>query len=126
MATGDLPEQVRYFIRRHVESVLDLDILLAIRAADGPRAASELARELRLNETASAAALDKFAAIGLLERDKDDCYVYRPRERALAADADALADAYARRRVSVIRFIYKRPSEGVSAFADAFRLRKDR
>jgi DNA-binding MarR family transcriptional regulator len=125
MATGDLPEQVRSFISRHVESVLDLDILLAARAADGPRAAGELARELRLNEAASAAALEKFAAAGLLTRE-DDCYSYRPRDRDLAADADALADAYARRRVSVIRFIYKRPSEGVSAFADAFRLRKDR
>ena len=125
MATGDLPEQVRSFIRRHVESVLDLDILLAVRTAAGPRAATELARELRLNETASAAALEKFAAIGLLERD-GDCYTYKPRDRRLAADADALADAYARRRVTVIRFIYKRPSEGVSAFADAFRLRKDR
>lgn len=125
MATGDLPEQVRSFIRRHVESVLDLDILLAVRTADGPRAAADLARELHLNETASAAALEKFAGAGLLERN-DGCYLYKPRDGQLAVDADALADAYARRRVTVIRFIYKRPSEGVSAFADAFRLRKDR
>ena len=108
MANGDLPQPARSFIARHVDSVLDLDILLAVRAADGPRAGAELARDLRLNEAASAAALEKFAAAGLVERSESG-YAYRPGSPAVAAAVDALADAYARRRVSVIRFIHRRP-----------------
>jgi DNA-binding IclR family transcriptional regulator len=115
---------VRALLTRHVASVLELDVLLAMRGSDRPMAAGELARELRLNDSACAAALDKFATDGFLTR-AEDAYTYDPKPAKQAAAVNALADAYASRRVSVIRFIYRRPSEGVSAFADAFKLRRD-
>lgn len=124
MGTSDLPEQVRTLITRHIASVLELDVLLAMRATDRAPTCEELARELRLNETACAAALDRFASNGFLAAN-GAAYSYRPKTPKLASSVDALADAYSVRRVSVIRFIYQRPGEGVSAFADAFRLRKD-
>lgn len=123
MPSNDLPEAVRTLLRRHVASVLELDVLLAMRSREGPAAPGQLARELRLNETACAAALEKFTADGLFSRD-DGAYSFGPRDDAVRRAVDALAEAYAQRRVSVIRFIFQRPSEGVSAFADAFKLRR--
>ena len=111
-------------LTRHVASVLELDVLLAMRGAGTAMAAGELARELRLNDSACAAALDKFATDGFLTC-ADGAYSYEPKPPKLAAAVNALAEAYASRRVSVIRFIYRRPSEGVSAFADAFKIRRD-
>ena len=86
--------------------------------------AGELARELRSNETVTAATLEKFTALELVVREGDR-YRFKPGTEQLARATDSLADSYARRRVRVVRFIYGRTSEGASAFADAFRLRKD-
>jgi hypothetical protein len=124
VAPGDLPKDVRSFVTRHVASVLELDLLLAMRSAGRPYTPEEIARDLRLNEAACAAGFEKFAAEGLFVR-KDDGYSYEPRDAGARAGADALAEAYAVRRVSVIRFIYRQPGGGVTAFADAFKLRKD-
>jgi DNA-binding IclR family transcriptional regulator len=124
VGASDLPEQVRALITRHVASVLELDVLLAMRASDRALTCEELARDLRLNQTACEAALDRFAGAGFLVTS-GTAYSYRPKGPELSRAVDALADAYSSRRVSVIRFIYRRPSQGVSAFADAFRLRKD-
>ena len=125
MGTADLPEDVRTIIRQHVGSVLELDVLLAMRAAGRAITPDELARELRLNAAACAAALDKFAAAGFLSVNGSSSYQYAPPAGREGARVDALAQAYSQRRVSVVRFIYQRPSPGVSAFADAFKLRKD-
>jgi hypothetical protein len=124
MPQPGLPEEVRWLITTHVASALELEVLLAMRAHDGVTTAAELARELRSNEPVAAAALDKFAAAGLLARESEE-FEYRPTSPRLAKAADSLADSYARRRVRVIEFIYRRPSDGATAFADAFKLRRD-
>jgi DNA-binding MarR family transcriptional regulator len=125
MSSTDLPEEVRWLITNHVASVLELDVLLAMRDKEEATTPGDLARELRSNETVTEGSLDKFAAAGLLVREADG-YVFRPATPRLTRAAQALADTYARRRVSVVTFIYGRPSEGVSAFANAFRFRKGR
>jgi predicted transcriptional regulator len=124
MALGALPDEVRSLLAAHIASVLELDVLLAIRTRTEPVAADALARELRLNETATGSALEKFASAGLLV-SRDGGYLFVPRDPQKEAAAEALADVYSRRRVSVIRFIYSDPSGSVSAFADAFKLRRE-
>jgi hypothetical protein len=124
MPQPGLPEEVRWLITTHVASALELEVLLAMRAREDATTAAGLARELRSNDAVAVSALEKFAAAGLLAREGDE-YTFRPSTPRLAKAADALADSYARRRVRVVEFIYRRPSEGVTAFADAFKLRKD-
>jgi hypothetical protein len=125
MATDGLPDDVRSLIAQHVDSVLELEVLLAIRSWGVPVGAGELAHTLHLNGDASAAALAKFVRAGLVSRD-GEAYSFEPRDAPLRAAVDSLADTYASRRVRVIRFIYGRPNDAVSAFADAFKFRKDR
>ena len=121
---GGLPDDVRSLIAQHIGSVLELDVLLAMRTETGTSPAAGVARELRLNEEATAEALEKFTAAGFLKREGTG-YRFEPRTAGLSRAVNSLAEAYARRRVTVIGFIYSGPSESVSAFADAFKLRKE-
>jgi hypothetical protein len=50
---------------------------------------------------------------------------FSPRTPELEQAVTAVAQDYLLHRVSVIEFIYSRPSDTIRAFADAFRLRKD-
>jgi hypothetical protein len=51
---------------------------------------------------------------------------YEPRSADLADAVQALARAYADRRVTVIGLIFAKPTDKIRSFADAFRIRKDR
>jgi hypothetical protein len=124
MSQSGLPDEVCWLLSQHVASALELDVLLAMRGRRDAIGAGELARELRSNETVTAATLEKFTGLGLLARE-GDAYSFRPETPRLEKATNALADSYASRRVRVIQFIYGRPSESVSAFADAFKLRRD-
>jgi len=53
-----------------------------------------------------------------------DRYRYAPESPDLADTVDALATAYSRHLVAVTEIVHAKPSKGVRAFADAFRLRK--
>ena len=125
MSGGELPAGVRSLIARHISSALDLEVLLALRGDERAWRPDELARELRTDPTATEAALRSLAEALILAVDGDG-FRYRPAAPDTGRAVDELADTYARRRVRVIEFIYKRPSDRVTTFADAFKLRRER
>ena len=51
-------------------------------------------------------------------------YRYAPANEELNGIVDALAESYANYRVAVIGLIFARPSERITSFADAFRIRR--
>jgi hypothetical protein len=53
-------------------------------------------------------------------------YRYAPATPEKARLLDRVAEAYHERRVAVITLIYSKPHDQVQAFADAFKLRKDK
>lgn len=119
-----LPPEVSDLILRHVESMEQTEILLAMCRADGPRRADEIARELRISPAAVTTALDLFVDRGLVSRDRSTgTYRYAPSTPALKDAVDALLVAYNTRPVTLIKALYARPS-AIQSFADAFRLRK--
>ena len=125
MTGGELPASVRSLIAHHISSALDLEVLLALRREDRAWRPHELARELRTDPTATEGAVRTLAEALILAVD-DDGFRYRPAAPETGRAVDELADAYARNRVRVIEFIYKRPSDRVTTFADAFKLRRER
>lgn len=124
MSDSGLPAEVRRLIVAHLDSAQQLEILLTLRKSDGrawkPDAVS---RELRTDPASTAASLRHLADAGLL-RERDGEYTFEPANRSLAAGAEALADAYAKRRVRVIEFLYNKPSETIVTLADAFNFRR--
>jgi hypothetical protein len=69
--------------------------------------------------------LDDLAARGLLLEDGGR-YRYHPSTDGTESTIDDLAESYAKYRVAVIGLIFSKPSERVTVFADAFRIRRRR
>ena len=130
MAAEDaIPDEVKAFIAAHVESVLQLELLLLLHAqAPRPRTADELARELRIDAAWAAAQLASLAGAGVLAATVDDppAYRYEPRTSQLDAAVRGLAREYAARRVTIIGLIFSKPIDKIRSFADAFRFRKEK
>ena len=109
--TTKIPEPVRRFVRDQIHSAGQLEVLLLLRAAPN--------REWSVEEVARA----QVATVHMAERHLEDLQRRRlvlavghpPRYRygpsAGVTDViDALADAYATRRVTVIGLIFSTPS----------------
>ena len=129
MAEGALSPEVRAFIVEYVGSVVQLETLLMVASAPDRRwTAAEVARALGIESGWAAGQLDGLCGQGLAECDDSDprLYRYEPRDDALRSAVAALARAYAERRVTVISLIFAKPADGLRAFSDAFRLRKDK
>jgi hypothetical protein len=124
MSAGGIPHAVRGFVGAHIESVGQLEVLLLLHSRrDEDWTAGAVQRELRVAPEAAASRLADLRTRGLVKEEPAGTYRYAPTSE-LAPVVDALAEAYAARKVSVIKLIYSKPSEQVTTFADAFRFRR--
>ena len=127
-AEEPIPENVRRFIVDHINSVESLEILLLLFAAPAKESSPmEVSRTLCTSlESATARLHELHQTKLLLAIDGGESLKYRfnteSPEAAVVAD---LEKVYKGRRVSVISFIYSKPTDPLRAFSDAFRLRKD-
>jgi hypothetical protein len=121
----EIPEPVRLFLTRHIDSVSTLDALLLLRVApDKTWSAAELGRALVSSETAATHQLERLLQHRLLAREPAG-FRYAPRQDEQAT-IDDLAECYARRRTTVIGLIYGADQRPATALADAFRFRRKR
>jgi hypothetical protein len=119
-----VPAPVRRFIASHIVSVAQLEVLLLLRAAaDKEWTADEVARALVTQGDAAAGWLENLVDRGLARNDRGR-YRYSPSSPEVDRTIDALAESYANYRVAVISLIFARPSERITSFADAFRIRR--
>ncbi len=128
MTDDGITPLARAFIASHVESVMQLEVLLLLSGQRGrARTPAELAQDLRIDPAWVEAQLKAMAGKGLLETTDGSPpdYRYAPRTPELDAAVADLAKAYADRRVTVIGLIFSKPVDKIRSFADAFRLRKD-
>jgi hypothetical protein len=113
------------FLRGHISSLLQLEVLLLVAEADEPRPAADLATEMYLAEAVVTEWLDTFTAKGFCKFYEDEGY----RGLKIPAVAELLqdvADTYVRRKVTVGRLILGATGpDPKTSLADAFRLRRD-
>jgi hypothetical protein len=126
-AEEPIPENVRRFIVERINSVETLEILLLLHGHPAEEfGAAEVSRRLCTSAESAATRLADLQQAKLLVTTAAEPLKYRfdstSTEAALVAD---LEKVYKERRVSVISFIYSKPSDPLRAFSDAFRLRKD-
>lgn len=126
--SGDrLPPEVVAFLDAHIFSVTQLEVLLLAREAVGQGyAAADLSRLARVPERSLTPWLDAFTERGLLTRDDEGQYGPAPLDAEQQATVDAVADCFARRRVTLSRHVYASGEDPARRFADAFRFRKDK
>lgn len=126
MTEEQIPQRVRTFIADHIESVVQLEVLLFLQA-DQRRECScaDIARELRIAPDWAESQLVKLRARGLLasEAGAEQLYRYAPRSPDLDEAVRGLAEAYTDYRVTVTSLIFAKPSDQLRSFADAFRIR---
>lgn len=113
----------RSLIAAQIDSVRRLELLLLLRdRKDDPWTAAAVAGSLRVAPAWAARELDALRAGGLIEGD-DETYRYAaaPQDDRFVGE---LADAYRRRKPTVVQAILGAMGSDVQALSDAFRLRE--
>jgi hypothetical protein len=112
------------FIASSFRSIWALELLLVMKREPRTWSEAELVATLRASELVVSKALDGLVAAGLASVEERGAS-YLPVSSEVAAYMDQLEELYAARPDAVRRAIVSATARGASAFADAFRLRKD-
>lgn len=119
-----IASEVLQFIDRNIASVDQLEILLLLRG-DRTRSwsAAQVGAELRSNPEVAASRLAAMCELGLLVCEPAGAYRYAPVDADVDRVVARFEEAYRHYRLRIIERIFSKP-DGLSAFADAFRIRK--
>jgi hypothetical protein len=118
-------EDLARFIAASFRSVWSLELLLLLKREGGPHSREELIGALRGSELVVAQALEGLVSAGLATVDEHGSASYLPISPEVARLVDKAEDLYSRKPDSVRRTIVAASTPGLTAFADAFRLRRD-
>jgi hypothetical protein len=112
------------FIGSSFRSVWALELLLILKQELRPWPHAELVSTMRASDLVVNKALDGLVSAGLAI-DEPEGAAYMPINDHVAACVEQLEALYATRPDTVRRIIVSSTARGATAFADAFRLRKD-
>ncbi len=122
-----LPQNVRDFILKYIDSVEQLETLLLLQSEKSRQwTADEVAERLRIAAESAASRLESMCANGFGEEQQQaGRKVYKYNGAAQDGTIDALSVCYRQYRVRVITAIFSKPIDRVRTFADAFKIRRD-
>jgi DNA-binding MarR family transcriptional regulator len=122
----DFPTDVKEFIRQHIHSLAQLEVLLTLRN-DPARlwSVDEITNLLFLRRPMVHDLLTDLVRRGFVIQDGES-FRYQPTNDAVRQLIDRLAEIYHERRVAVTTEIFSKPIDFVKAFANAFRLREEK
>ena len=124
MVDDGIPAELRDFITESIDSVGQLEALLLLREnADAAWDVPQLAKRLYVTETEAAATLAHLIEQGFVT-EQSGSYRYDRASRQ-AVLIDRLAEAYARQLIPITHLIHSKPRR-IRAFADAFKLKRDK
>jgi hypothetical protein len=116
---------IRDFITRHIDTVSQLEALLLLRAERQEHWSLErIAARVYTSPEEIDEVLERFCREGFLVRDGDS-FRYECADPATDAIIGRVANAYTTHLIAITNLIHGK-SRDVRAFADAFKLRKDK
>jgi hypothetical protein len=118
------PDDLLRFIGSSFRSVWALELLFVLKREPRLWSPDELVSIMRASELVVSKALDGLVAAGLVSLEGEGAS-YMPVTGEVAARVEEVEKLYNARPDAVRRAIVAASSSGASAFADAFRLRKD-
>lgn len=124
----EISRDVDQFIRNHISSVEQLEVLLLLKEQTTQQwTAAQVAQKLYRQPGSVAGHLEAFRSAGLITRTdgREPTYRYAPNSGVDDVTVSALERAYRERKDTVIRLIFSRPPDTLRSFSDAFRFRKD-
>ena len=114
------------FLRDNFKSVWSLELLLHLASEpDRSFLPGELVEAMRASQGIVEKSVATLVAAGLVVAEDEGAVRFAPASSDLHALVEAVRDEYAMRPDAVRRVIVSGAVSGASAFADAFRLRKD-
>ena len=118
-------EDVERFIRSSFRSVWSFEVLLLLKRERRAWSHDEIVTALRASDLIVYQSLVALTAAGLVAVDASGGALYSPAGKDLAALVEEAESLYARSPDAVRRMIVVSSTSGLTAFADAFRVRKD-
>ncbi|MCH8614727.1 hypothetical protein LZ016_01210 [Sphingomonas sp. SM33] len=112
------------FVGSSFRSIWALELLLTLKSDRRPWPAAELVSTMRASELVVSKALEGLVAAGLASVESGGV-VYMPINEQVSRCVNQLEELYLVRPDAVRRAIVSVSSSGASAFADAFKLRRD-
>jgi DNA-binding IclR family transcriptional regulator len=124
MPPDSIPDELRSFIHKHIDSVAELEALLLLRRECGdPWDPAGLGQRLYIPEAAASEILVKLSADGLIAHDPTG-YRCCP-DPELAALLDSVEKTYREQLIPMTHLIHSKLGR-IREFANAFKFRKDR
>lgn len=121
-----LPGDVDTFLRKHVDSIEGLELLLLLHfEPDTTWTAPQCSDRLGIPRAICQRQLDFLTVSGLIAAEGGGLR-YRPRTAELRQQVQRLVEVYGVRRIEVVNSIIGRSLDRIRELADAFRLRKDK
>lgn len=126
MTPSELAPEVIGIVEACIDSLGQLEVLLLLhRRRPAAVSAAAVGQELGIDATWATTELRRLVTLGLAaEGAGDGHFRFAPSTADLEHAVAALAEAYARQRVTVVALIMSKPSPVLRGFADAFRLRR--
>jgi hypothetical protein len=125
MTDEPVPDDVRSFIRAHINSVAQLEALLLLRREhDRAWDASSAAKRLYVSDGVARDILAQLHSSSLLTFEKG-LYRYQPATAELSAMAERLAETYSRALIPVTNIVHGNPLRP-REFDGAFEFRKEK
>lgn len=119
-------QELAGFIKATFRSIWSLELLLLLKTQPERRwSRAEMVSGLRGSESVVSQSVASLVAAGLVAVEEDGEARYVPASADIGRLAEATQKLYAKRPDAVRRLIVMSANEGLTAFADAFRLRKD-
>jgi hypothetical protein len=125
---AEIPASVVWFVRDHVTSLDELELLLLLlQSPDKWWDASSAARETGTDTTSARRTLERFASQNLLAIavTGDVRYRFQPGDARLRQAADAFNAVYRTNRLAILHLVTGRQQRSLRDFANAFRIRRD-
>ena len=117
-------EETLRFIGANFRSVWALELLLALKRFGAPCTRDDLVVKLRASDLVISKALEELEAAGLVSIESDSA-LYLPANRGVEAMINRSEQVYRQRPNAVCRAIVAARTSSATAFAEAFKLRKD-
>ena len=127
MPANELPHRVVAFVRDHVETLEQLEVLILLsKSPERWWDAAAAGEALGLSETITGDALERFASHNLLAISitTDVRYQLQPGTPMLRDASAEFAEACRTRRGAIFRLVTDAQQRAMREFADAFRLRR--
>lgn len=110
---SEISLEVRNFLKDHVFSVWQLELIVQMRERNHALSCDEIAKLLYSTPAAIESTLKRFAELGVLRRElgTSDSYIYAPATLELRQLIDLTAATYSARRIDVINLIFSTPQK---------------